>query len=129
MTTIDLKAPTAATVAFLRKLGCNDNFDSQSAASAKIEEILRTRDTSKAATEQQHKAINALGGRPIPGAIHREASRIIAVLGAIEVVDLATDDQEYVDALAKLLDVCREQFQRRPSMRVTQNAASSQSQE
>lgn len=127
------RAPSAATLGFLAKLGCTEQFDSQSAASAKIEELLRNRDLSKVATDAQHRAVNALGGKPMPSGIHREVSKVIAVLTAIERIDLSDSDpnmdqddkdQAYVDALVNLADVCRREFAQRPSVRAAAVAAS-----
>lgn len=122
----DLRAPSTATIAFLARLGCTESFDSQAAASAKIEQLLKDRDTAKAASDKQHSALAALGGRPLPGAIHREISRVIAVLTALEAIDMTAgpgySNDQYSEAHEKLAEVCREMFQKQPSARVRANA-------
>jgi len=47
---------------------------------------------------------------------------VIAVLSALETMDLADTDEGYVDALQKLADVCRENFQKQPSSRARADA-------
>lgn len=123
-TTSVVRTPSAATVAFLNRLGCTEIPATQTEASARIEQLLRERDTAKAGTDKQHAALGALGGRPLPGAIHREISKVIAVLSALEQLDALfvgaepDGDTPEAKAMINLYRVCKEQFQQRVSGRV-----------